>query len=126
MPTRAPSACRRPGCPGLVRNGVCSRCGPVRKQAAAEHDERRGTATARGYDARWQRLREMHLSGEPLCRRCTAQGRTTLAVLVDHIVPIRDGGDALDDDNLQSLCRRCHDAKTAEDLAHRRQAARPG
>ena len=124
MPTRAPSACRRPGCPGLVRNGVCSRCGPLRKMAAAEHDERRGTAAERGYDARWVKVRLLHLSSEPLCRLCAAQGRVTAADLVDHIVPIADGGAVLDEDNLQSLCRRCHDAKTAEDLARRRQAAR--
>ena len=55
--------------------------------ADAEHDERRGTAAERGYDARWVKLRLLHLQGEP-------------------------------------LCRRCHDAKTAEDLARRRQATR--
>ena len=124
MPTRAPSACRRPGCPGLVRNGVCSRCGPLRKMADVAHDERRGTAAERGYDARWVKLRLFHLQGAPLCRRCAAQGRVTAADLVDHIVPIADGGAVLDEENLQSLCRRCHDAKTAEDLARRRQAAR--
>ena len=108
----------------MVRNGVGSRCGPLRKMAAAEHDERRGTAADRGYDARWVKLRRLHLQGEPLCRRCAAQGRVTAADLVDHIVPIAEGGAVLDEDNLQSLCRRCHDAKTAEDLARRRQAAR--
>ena len=114
MPTKAPSACRRPGCAGLVRGGVCSVCGDLRRRTAAEHDERRGSSRERGYDARWERLRSMHLAGEPLCRMC---GRP--AVLVDHITPIRDGGAILDDDNLQSLCRACHDAKTAEDVRKR-------
>ena len=40
-------------------------------------------------------------------------------MLVDHITPIRDGGAVLDGDNLQSLCRACHDAKTAEDVRKR-------
>lgn len=119
MPERAPSACRRPGCSGVVRDGVCSHCGPLRKRTSAAHDERRGSSRARGYDARWERLRRMHLAGEPLCRMCLAQGRVTPAVLVDHIVPVRDGGAVLDDDNLQSLCRVCHDAKTAEDVRRR-------
>ena len=35
------------------------------------------------------------------------------------IVPIRDGGARLDDDNLQSLCRACHDKKSAQDVARR-------
>ena len=89
-----------------------------------EHDERRGSARERGYDRRWENLRIVHLAGEPLCRLCAAQGLATAADLVDHIVPIRDGGAVLDEENLQSLCRRCHDAKTAEDLARRRQATR--
>ena len=119
MPSRAPTACRRPGCAGLVRGGVCSRCGDLRRQSAAEHDERRGSARERGYDARWERVRRMHLAAEPLCRMCHEAGRVTPAVLVDHITPIRDGGAILDDSNLQSLCRACHDTKTAEDVRRR-------
>lgn len=119
MPSRAPAACRRPGCGGVVIGGVCSRCGVLRDATAAAHDERRGSARQRGYDARWEKVRRMHLAGEPLCRLCSQAGRITPAVLVDHIVPIRDGGARLDDDNLQSLCRRCHDAKTVEDVRRR-------
>lgn len=114
MPTKAPTACVRPGCAGLVRAGVCSVCGNLRRRTVAEHDKRRGSRHERGYDARWERVRRMHLAKEPLCRMC---GRP--AVLVDHITPIRDNGAVLDDDNLQSLCRRCHDAKTANDLRKR-------
>lgn len=114
MPQRAPTACKRPGCRGLVRAGVCSVCGPLRRAAASEHDERRGSSRQRGYDARWDRLRTAHLAGEPLCRMCGLP-----AVLVDHIIPIRDGGERLDENNLQSLCRRCHDVKTAEDVRKR-------
>lgn len=61
----------------------------------------------------------MHLASEPLCRMCSQAGRVTSAVLVDHIQPINDGGAVLDDGNLQSLCRRCHDVKTAEDVRKR-------
>lgn len=126
MPTKAPTTCRRLGCRGLVRAGVCSACGPVRRESAVEHDERRGSSRERGYDARWERVRRMHLAGEPLCRMCQQAGRVTLAVLVDHITPIRDGGERLDDDNLQSLCRRCHDEKTKDDLHVRATAGRGG
>ncbi len=120
MPSRAPTACRRPGCAGLVQAGVCSVCGPLRRASAAEHDERRGSSRERGYDARWERVRSIHLAAEPLCRMCSQAGRTTAAVLVDHITPINDGGAILDDRNLQSLCRACHDEKTREDVAARR------
>lgn len=121
MPSRAPSACRRPGCSGLVRDGVCSVCGPLVRARQVEHDQRRGSARERGYDARWEKVRRLHLMAEPLCRMCGQAGRVMLASMVDHIVPIADGGAVLDDDNLQSLCRRCHDAKTPSDLARRRE-----
>ena len=122
MPSKAPSACRRHGCAGLVRDGVCSVCGDLRRQTAAEHDERRGSSRERGYDGRWERVRLMHLASEPLCRMCARRGRFTPAVLVDHITPINDGGKVLDDGNLQSLCRACHDSKTADDVRRRRAA----
>jgi 5-methylcytosine-specific restriction protein A len=48
----------------------------------------------------------MHLALEPYCRWC---GRP--AEDVDHIVPLARGG-TNDEANLQSLCRRCHVAKT--------------
>lgn len=65
----------------------------------------------------WRRLRDAHLASEPLCRLCAAQGRTEPAVLVDHVVPITEAwARRLDDANLQSLCRLCHDRKTAADL----------
>jgi 5-methylcytosine-specific restriction protein A len=119
MPTKAPTTCNRRGCRGLVRAGVCSVCGPLKRATAAEHDERRGSSRERGYDARWERVRAMHLAAEPLCRMCQQAGRISAAVLVDHITPINDGGARLDDDNLQSLCRRCHDQKTADDVRKR-------
>jgi len=123
MPLRAPSACRRPGCAGLVRDGVCSRCGPLKVATNALHDTTRGDRAERGYDGRWRRVRAMHLRSEPLCRMCQAAGRVTLATMVDHIVPIRDGGERLDDDGLQSLCVDCHAAKTADDLVKRARMA---
>ena len=35
--------------------------------------------------------------------------------IIDHIVPIEYGGAALNLDNLQGLCRSCHNKKTAQD-----------
>jgi 5-methylcytosine-specific restriction endonuclease McrA len=39
---------------------------------------------------------------------CEQQGRTRLATEVDHIIPISQGGDVLDEANLQPLCHDCH------------------
>lgn len=82
----------------------------ARKVPHAE-SARKKTA-ARGYGAQWRRLRAMVLRREPLCRRCTADGRLVGADVVDHVRPLSQGGtNAMD--NLQPLCKRCHDNKTS-------------
>lgn len=112
MTKRAATACKKPGCPGLVRDGACSVCGVLRRQADRTHDQQRGSAAARGYDGRWQRLRLMYLRAHPLCEQCAAQGRTVAASEVHHRVAKRDGGsDAFN--NLEALCKPCHSRITA-------------
>lgn len=67
---------------------------------------------ARLYDsAQWDKLREWQLSREPLCQFCRAQEFVVIADIVDHIRPHK-GDRALffDPDNLQSLCKTCHDS----------------
>ena len=51
----------------------------------------------------------------PLCEECMRQGKETPATMVDHITPIRQGGRALDMENLQSLCWSCHSAKSVKE-----------
>ena len=79
------------------------------------------SASQRGYDATWRRLREAHLSKEPLCRMCAHMGWSIPATVVDHIKPFRDDWSLrLDPDNLQSLCKEHHDShKQAEDRSGR-------
>jgi len=56
--------------------------------------------------------RERQLATEPYCRDCRElDGIERPAAEVDHIVPLADGG-TNDDDNLRSLCRPCHAART--------------
>ena len=40
--------------------------------------------------ARWQRLRAYHLKRHPLCARCKAKGKVTLATEVHHIIKCHD------------------------------------
>ena len=63
----------------------------------------------------WQKVRELQLNKEPLCRECAKKGKTTLATVVDHIRPIEQGGAMLDWDNLQSLCESCHNRKSGKE-----------
>lgn len=108
---RAASACRRPGCAGLVRDHVCSVCGPLRRQMQRAVDERRSSAASRGYDRRWQRVRSMYLRAHPLCVDCMAERRVREATEVHHVVALRDGGDH-SDANLMALCKSCHSTRT--------------
>ena len=61
----------------------------------------------------WRRLRANFLRLHPLCRACADRGQTVVAEVVDHVLPIKDGGARLDTANLQALCVSCHNRKTA-------------
>jgi len=50
---------------------------------------------------------------------CQADGRLEPAVMVDHVVEIKDGGALTDEGNAQSLCRLCHQRKTADEKQKR-------
>lgn len=60
------------------------------------------------HTSEWRKLREAHIRRYPLCEVCKEAGRITPARIVHHIVEIKDGGSPLDTDNLQSVCRSCH------------------
>lgn len=69
--------------------------------------------------ARWQKLRARHKAENPLCVECERLGLVEAVEVTDHIVPINEGGSAWDWKNLQSLCGRCHDKKSASE-GHRK------
>lgn len=63
-----------------------------------------------------QRDRRQVLDEEPLCRLCLAKGKTAASSVVDHIIPLSEGGTD-DRINKQGLCAPCHDAKSAAERA---------
>lgn len=59
---------------------------------------------------RWFQLRHRQLSKHPLCALCERLGKVTQAKVVDHVEPHRGNEELFfDPDNLQSLCKTCHD-----------------
>lgn len=110
MPMRAPRLCR---CGHRVAHGVACPC-EVREAKArkARFDKGRPSASARGYDAEWRKLRAEHLARHPFCVRCGAR-----AAEVDHKIPVMIAPlRRLDPTNLQSLCTNHHRrAKQSED-----------
>ena len=80
-----------------------------------QHDRR--SRQARGYGARWEKLRAAALARDMhLCQICQREGRVTPAREVDHITPKAKGGaDTLE--NVQSVCTPCHREKTTREAA---------
>lgn len=68
------------------------------------------------HSQKWRRMRNSILSEQPLCRMCLHEGRYTEATIVDHIQPINEGGSKLERDNLQPLCEKHHNQKTAKEM----------
>ena len=59
----------------------------------------------------WHSLRAAQLREQPLCKYCMDTGKVQAANIVDHIQPHRgDEGLFYDPNNLQSLCKTCHDS----------------
>lgn len=63
----------------------------------------------------WRLVRDLAFKRDKgVCAMCQAKGRYTPAVIADHIIEIDDGGAKFELNNIQILCRSCHNIKTAE------------
>lgn len=67
---------------------------------------------------KWRKLRNWYIQSHPICEECERKGIVTPGYFVDHIKPLRQGGDFMDPDNLQTLCRPCHASKTNKEIAN--------
>lgn len=123
MPRRIESRCAYNGCqePRYPSKRYCERHTIAYAYAANRRKEERKKrvefedvhAKERAVfyrSTRWRNLRKLQLAEEPLCRKCGEPAR-----VVDHVEPIRHGGDRYDQTNLQSLCDSCHNSKRAEE-----------
>jgi 5-methylcytosine-specific restriction enzyme A len=114
MPNKPKHPCNHPGCRELTNDRFCPNHA---RQARAADDARRGTATERGYNATWSRVRGMKLASNPLCERCESQGLAVEATLVHHKDRNPRNNQA---ENHESLCNECHDAEHTHDRWRRR------
>ena len=58
----------------------------------------------------WTRLRKAFIAENPFCVVCHQYAK-----IIDHIIPIKQGGAKLDENNLQSLCLACHNQKSSKE-----------
>lgn len=113
MPYAAKRPCNHPGCGLLIQHGE-RYCEPHRKANQTRVESRRGSSNERGYTGAWQKARVGWLRAHPLCTTHAERGQTVAGNVVDHKVPHR--GDKVlfwDSANWQTLCKACHDRKTA-------------
>lgn len=114
--------CKHIGCPELTREGWCPKHRP--------REERKASAEYHDWYSRkiWtDNLRPLQLLREPFCRECARQyppddpRHRTRATVVDHIIPhCGEWRLFVDESNLQSLCKRHHDQKTAAEQLQKR------
>lgn len=114
MPQMPKRPCTQPGCGVLTDAGKCP---THRKQAQQLQDQRRGSASQRGYGSRWQRASKAYLRAHPLCvcPECdNGRKRVRASTVVDHITPHRGDMNLFwDSANWQAMAKECHDRKTA-------------
>lgn len=93
------SICSEPSCNKITKGGRCSK-----------HRDTRGRDKSTFYGGRpWRRTRKLKLNLEPDCERCGQPANE-----VHHIKPRRECThyEMYEIDNLESLCKPCHDAAT--------------
>lgn len=94
--------------------------GAQRTKARRDARQREYNKTSRRnqsfYDSpAWRKLRKWFARQNPVCVECRDEGIARTLDVVDHIVPIEQGGARLDPANLQALCNRHHNQKTARE-----------
>ena len=84
-------------------------------RASYEKSPERAERNAFYWSVRWRKLSASVRKAEPLCRLCVAEGRTEIAVCVDHIEPRDQRPDlAFERSNLRPLCQRHHGTVRAD------------
>ncbi len=110
MPFKPKRPCTYSGCV-LFAEPNSSQCEKHKRKERERYDASRANSGERGYDAAWQRAREVKAMQDPLCEECLRQGRDKALDVVHHIKPVETHPELrLDPDNLQSLCTAHHEA----------------
>lgn len=104
--------CNKPGCiQHIPRSQHPPYCQQHRLQQSRQYDKTRDKQTTSFYKSReWQRFRLMILNDRMhLCEICQQHGELNAADTVHHVIELKDDwSKRLDSDNVQAICRACH------------------
>jgi 5-methylcytosine-specific restriction protein A len=108
MPYKPAGPCRIHSCPGrATERGYCA-AHALQHPPAPRPVDTRPSASARGYDRKWRRIRAQFLKFNLHCDHCGAK-----ATEADHIKSLATGGTHAWE-NLRPLCKSCHSRKTVK------------
>ena len=112
MPHRAKKPCNHPGCGTAIpaKDKHCIAHLPLHK----DDYKRKIPQTGIYASPRWRKYRQWYLNRNPACVHKTNQIECgELATVIDHIIPVNQGGSFWHSENHQAMCKRHHDKKTA-------------
>lgn len=114
MPYKPKKPCRHPGCPELTNEVFCEK---HKKEDNRVYNLYKRDELSRTFykTAIWKATREKKLHINPFCEECQKIGKFIKGKIVDHIIPIKQGGAPYDLENLQTLCWSCHSRKSIEE-----------
>ena len=114
MPYKPRKPCRHPGCPELTNETFCEK---HKKESNKIYNQYKRDELSRTFykTAIWIETRKKKLRLNPLCEECQRNGTMVIGKIVDHIIPIKQGGEPYDLDNLQTLCWSCHSRKSIQE-----------
>jgi 5-methylcytosine-specific restriction enzyme A len=119
--------CVYPACNNFREEGslYCDRHQQYGQQKEAERMARLNNLKKMNQDlyntSQWRKLRREVIKEHPYCCMCGTEGSRENFLTVDHIRAAR-GNESLfyDKNNLQVLCRQCHNGKTFGEIRSRR------
>jgi 5-methylcytosine-specific restriction protein A len=94
---------------------------PTKQQSKTGAQYSKGLAGSFYSCSAWIKLRNYKRLLSPLCEHCEKLGLIIPYHTIDHIKPISEGGEPLNLDNLQTLCKQCHAIKTGKETSKRKQ-----
>lgn len=114
MPYRPRKPCRFPGCPELTDETFCEK---HKKDDNRIYNQYKRDELSRTFykTQQWQKIRKIKLQQSPFCEECKKNGTIVVGKIVDHIIPIKQGGAPYDLNNLQTLCWSCHSRKSIQE-----------